>query len=85
MSWQKVQEKDHPTPCYLRTTKCRFKTCEDSSEAGEEQPEIWRDGISQFDIPAPRALRLPNKAVNLLQLGLESRFSAPHPRAGRGN
>ena len=84
MSWQKVQEKDDPTPCYLRI-KCCFKTCDDSSEAVEEQPEIWRDGISQFDIPAPRALRLPHKAVNWLRLGLESRFSAPHPCAGRGS
>ena len=41
--------------------------------------------ISQFDIPAPRALRLPNKGVNWLRLGLESRFSALHPRAGRGS
>ena len=26
--------------------------------------------ISQFDIPAPRALRLPNKAVNWFRLGV---------------
>ena len=37
--------------------------------------------INQFDISEPRAFRQPNKAVNWLRLGLESRFSAPHPRA----
>ena len=41
--------------------------------------------ISQFDIPAPRAFRLPNKAVNWLRLGMQSRFSAPHRRARRGS
>ena len=38
----------------------------------------WLFGISQFDIPASR---LPNKAVNWLRLGLESRFSAPQGAA----
>ena len=42
---------------------------------------VW--SISQFHISETHAFRQPIKAVNWLWLGLDSSFSAPHPRAVR--